>query len=141
LGDLFRECRHITRVGTINGHNAENMQVAFYNCQALKTIDKLILKSDGSTNLLSTFGECYALENITIEGTIGYNGISFKDCTKLSGASLLSIVGALSTTTSGYTITLSKTAVDNAKASDLGQFITDWGNLLANRTNWTINLV
>lgn len=141
LQNLFIGCYNITKVPEINATGATTLRNAFSGCNNLQTIEKLILKSDGSQDLTTSFAYCRSLENITIEGVIGFNGTDFSACTKLSGASLLSIVRALSTTTSGYTITLSKTAVDNAKASDLGQFLTAWENLLANRTNWTINLV
>ena len=76
------------------------------------------------------------LENIIIEsGTIGQNGFSVKDCTKLSKASITSIVNALSPSTSGLTVTLSKTAVNNAFTD------TEWDALEGTKTNWTITLV
>ena len=110
----------------------------------LKTIRKLILKADGSQTFNNTFTGCANLENIEIEGTIGQNGFDIHWSTKLSKASITSIINALSTTTSGLTITLSKTAVNSAfetseGASD-GSTSDEWLALIATKQNWTISL-
>lgn len=112
-------------------------------CKKLKTIEKLILKEDGSQSFSSTFSYCYELENIVIEGTIGQNGFNVQWSTKLSGASIVSIIEALSTTTSGLTVTLSQTAVDNMAFPIVGNKGTynSWTDLEQSRTNWTISLV
>jgi hypothetical protein len=101
----------------------------------LHTIDKLILKDDGNQILKDNmFTEATALQNITIEGVIGKK-FSFKWSTKLSKASIGSIVNALSTATSGLSLTLSLTAVNNAFSNE------EWATLANTRPNWTINLV
>ena len=63
-----------------------------------------------------TFTGSKYLESIMITGTIGQDNLNVKDCTKLSKASITSIVNALSESTSGLSVTLSKTAVNNAFA-------------------------
>lgn len=81
---------------------------AFGTCRKLKTIEKLILKEDGSQSFSSTFSYCYELENIVIEGTIGKNGFNVQWSKKLTKASLLSILKALSLNiTTTTTITFS----------------------------------
>lgn len=102
---------------------------------SVKTIDKIILKSDGSTTFQNPFQAMNHLENVVFEGTIGQNGLSFQWSTRLSKASITSIINALSTTTSGLAVTLSQTAVNNAFTSD------EWSALIATKQNWTISLV
>ena len=87
---------------------------------------------DENTLFTSTFIQCNALENLTIDGTIGQNNFNLKDSTKLSKASIESVIDALSTTTSGLTVTFSKTAVDNAFTAD------EWAALKATKSNWDI---
>lgn len=70
------------------------------------------LREDCTFN--KTFDNAPNLENIMITGTIGQNGFDVISCTKLSKASIESIINALSDTATGKTLTLSKTAVRNA---------------------------
>ena len=92
----------------------------FYNCKKLYSIDKLILKDDGSQTFNdNSFKNCNSLVEIRIEGKIG-NNINFQWSKGLSMMSLVSIVSALSTSVSGKTITLPNTAqatYDNATIS------------------------
>ena len=83
------------------------------------------------------FGWCIALETIAFDGTIG-KSIDFQYSTKLTKASILNIFSVLSSTVAGQTLTLSKTAVTNAFGSTTA---TEWTNLVATKTNWTISLV
>ena len=108
----------------------------------IKTIDKLIVKPENVFN--NTFQNQAELVNITFEGTIG-NAISFQWSTKLSKASIESVVGHLSTTTSGLSVTFSKTAVNKAfetsEGANNGSTSAEWTALVNTRPNWTINLV
>lgn len=99
----------------------------------LKTIDELVVGektpfSNGSFNL------CSALENMIVTGTIGQNGFNVQWSTKLSKASIESIINALSSTTSGLSITISKTAKEAAFTD------AEWSALIATKSNWTISL-
>ena len=98
----------------------------------IKTIDKLVVKPE--IVFTNTFQNQAELVNITFEGTIG-NAISFQWSTKLSKASIESVISHLSTTASGLSVTFSKTAVNNAFAD------AEWATLANTRSNWTINLV
>ena len=105
----------------------------FFNyCTVMHTVRKVIIsektKFDGFIN-------CMELVNITFEGVIGCDGINLQQSTKLSRDSIVNIIGCLSTTTSGLSITLSKTAVNNAFTTE------EWTALEQTRPNWTISLV
>ena len=75
----------------------------------LKTIAKIT--ADENTLFDHSFDGCYNLENITFAGVIGQS-TSFNYCSKLSRASIESIVNHLSDSATGKTLTLSKAAVD-----------------------------
>ena len=107
----------------------------FNGARNLVTIEKIIIKTDGSQVFNGAFDTCNSLENLTIEGTIGQNGLNLQWSTKLSRASIESIANALSSTTSGLSITLSKTAKEAAFTD------TEWADLIATKSNWTINLI
>lgn len=124
---------YITHIPDFCGVELTNCENAFLNCFHLVSIDKI--KSAETCSFAGAFINCRSLENVTIEGVIGRNGLNMKDCVKLSKASIESIINCLSTTTSGLTVTLSKTAVNNAFTAD------EWEALIATRTNWTISLV
>ena len=118
-----------------------------YNAKALKSI-KLILKDDGSQDGTNAFYNCIELENLIIEGTIGQNGFNVQYSTKLSKASIESILGALKDTGEPkYTITLSKTAVDKAfetsEGANDGSTSQEWYDIIniGGAYWWTINLV
>lgn len=86
----------------------------FGYCYKLKTIAKMGV--DENTQFANAFIACTQLENLTIEGTIGKNGFNLKDSRVLSKASITSVINALSEEpeVNSPTITLSKTAVENA---------------------------
>ena len=116
---------------------------AFNNCRKLQTIEKIRVTPSTSWGS-AAFLNCYELINLIVEGTIGQGGLNLTQSTKLSKASITSIVNALSTTTSGLSITLSKTAVVTAFADDTtidGTNSSLWKTMVANHSNWTINLV
>ena len=147
LQHMFYFSAYLTSVPEIDTSgttlDSSSLTNAFSSCKKLKTIRKLILKADGSQKFSSTFARCEELENIVVEGTIGQNGFNVSACTKLSGASIVSIIEALSTTTSGLSVTLSQTAVNNMTFPITGNKGTynSWTELEQSRTNWTISLV
>lgn len=134
-----------TVVPEINATSGATLNNMFYNSKSLHTIDKLILNDNGSQEFNNLFYQCESLENITIEGTIGQNGFNVQWSTKLSKASITSIINALSSTTSGLTVTLSKTAVNSAfetsSGAGDGSTSAEWTALIGTKTNWTISLV
>ena len=110
---MFRECKGIKRVGTIDCTSIpKDINRTFSWCDVV-TIDKLVVKE--TLKYDNPFAGASYLENITIEGIIG-NNISFGDCTKLTKDSLLSIIAALKSDVSGLTCTLGTTNL--AKLTD-----------------------
>ncbi len=132
---------YFTRVGVIDTRKVNAVMATFGYTIYLKTIDKLILKSDGSQTFTSAFEAARALKNIVIEGVIG-NSISFQ-WSPLSKDSITSIVDALKSTASGKTLTLNEAAVVNAFGSTDAQ---EWIDLITGKSKdyngtWTISLM
>lgn len=118
FGNTFQYSR-ITHVGIIDTTGSANTNNLFAEATYLQTVDNLILKADGSQIMSGTFYRCSALENLTITGTIGQS-TNLNNCTKLTTASLISVLTALTKTASlasGKTLNLStavKTKIDES---------------------------
>ena len=123
----------ISRVGEVRTDSLTNLQQMFTNANVMVTIDKII--SHANLAFTNAFQGAPKLENVTFEGVIAQNGLNFQWSPLLSKASIESIMAALSTTTSGLTVTLSKTAVNNAFTTE------EWTALVSQHTNWTISLI
>ena len=126
-----------TRIGEIDTRSISGLTSCFANATLLETIDKLKVRE--ALRFATTFAGCTNLKNLTIEGTIAQNGFDVSSCTKLSKASIESIINALSTTTNDLTVTLSKTAVDNAFEGGSGGG--EFHYLIDSKENWTISLI
>ena len=136
LSNTFAYSTYLTHIPTIDARSATMLGSIFYNNQKMVEVEKIILSDSGNTTFVDAFRQCYALESITIEGVIG-NSINLQWSTKLSKASITSIINALSATKSGQTATFSKTAVETAFGSTTS---TEWLALVATKSNWTISL-
>ena len=107
----------------------------FLSCTRLKTIPSLKVCETNQT-FSTWFQDCTALENITFtKDSVVAASISFQWSTKLTKASIESIFGALSASASGKSLSLPKTAVNNAFTD------AEWATLVATKSNWTINLI
>lgn len=115
---------------------ATSMRCMFDNAQSLRNIDKIILpKAEPYSGAYEyMFNNCKSLETVSFSGDITQS-VDFHWSTKLSKASIESIIEALSKSASGKTLTLSNTAVNNAFTTS------EWNNLRASKSNWTISLV
>lgn len=133
IGNMFSYSR-FTRIGEISTISASNLNNMCVYSGDLVTIDKIILKSDGTQIYNGAFTNCPALEEIRFEGVIGRN-FNIQHSTKLSRASIENIVGVLHPTVTGYSVTFSKTAKEAAFTAD------EWTALTATKSNWTFNLV
>ena len=102
----------------------------------LKKVKSVMLHAS-ATGGDSCFRGTIALEDVTFKNAIPC-AFDFHWSTKLSKATILNIFEHLSSTVTGQTLTLSKTAVTNAFGSTTA---TEWTNLVATKTNWTISLV
>lgn len=115
------------------GSNAASAQYTFYGAKC-HTIEKVILKEDGSNLFNGTFNNAPNLENIVFEGTIGQNGFDVTYSKKLTHDSLMSIITALadySADTSGtkWVVTLGTANLEK---------LTDAEKLIATEKGWTL---
>lgn len=108
------------------------LSYTFYQCFNLENARTLYINEN--TKYINTFNECNKLKEIRIVGLIGQNGFNVRWSTTMSKESITSIVNALSPTTSGLTVTLSKTAKENAFTDS------EWATLIATKSNWNIAL-
>jgi hypothetical protein len=141
--DSFAQSSTIAYFPALDMSSAERFQYTFTSCANMVSIEKWIISSKGNQVFTDTFGGCTSLKNIVIEGVIG-NSISFY-ASPLSKESITSVVNALSTTATGKTLTLKKSAVTKAfetsdGAAD-GSTSNEWTTFLGTKTNWTISLV
>ena len=120
--------------GTANG--------AFNSARKMKTIKKMIVNEN--TTFANTFTSAGSLESITFEGEIA-NDIDLHWSTKLTEASIRSIIDHLSGLIGGKTLTLSEAAVNKAfetsEGANDGSTSDLWNGALSFRDNWTISLV
>lgn len=138
---IFYSCPNLEVVEDI-GMPAGGYYMTFNRCYKLHTIE--VMRVVEQSEFVSVFTYCSELVNLTIEGTIGKNGFNVSPCTKLSHDSLMSIINALSTTTTGLTVTFSRTAVNKAfetsEGANDGTTSAEWLALVAAHNNWTISL-
>ena len=120
----------VSHLGTIDTRSATTLTGTFQHT-ALTTIDLLIVKDDGSTNIGDAFLGSTQLKHLTIEGLIAKNA-NFGD-NPLAAESLVSIVEHYSTTATGLTLTVKQTAVNNADWSKTNY--SSWDELKAIRPN------
>lgn len=135
----FLTSSNIEAFGVIDVTSLSSVNYVLYYCPKLVSVEKFVFKADGSQPINDAFYQLAILENLIVEGTIGQNGFNVQWSTKLSKASITSIINALSTTTSGLTVTISKTAINNAFNG--GSTGDEWLNLVATKNNWTISLI
>ena len=137
----FYNCNEIEEIEDIGMQADYGYSNTFNNCPKLHTIAKI--RADENTIFTNTFAYAYALTNIEFEGVIG-KAISLQHSTKISKASIISLINALSTNTSGISATFSKTAVNKAfetseNAKDGAESV-EWKTLIGTKSNWTISL-
>ncbi len=109
----------------------------------VETIEKVICVETTPFNE-TTFSRALSLKEIRFEGAIGAT-VGFNESSLLTHDSIVSIINALSATTSGLAVTLSKTAVNQAfetsSGANDGSTSAEWLSLIATKSNWTISLV
>ena len=133
----------IRNVGIIDARGSTSISNMCSYGSNLAKIQKIILKNDGSQAAPNAFTSCSNLTTLTIEGTIGQNGFDLH-WSPLDKASIQSVINALSTTTTGLTVTLSRAAVNTAFQTATGAMdgstSAEWLALVNTRSNWTISL-
>ena len=125
----------VTRLPILNVAKISSLNYFMNYATNLISVDKVILKSDGSQTFSNTsFGYLSSLVEIRFEGVIGKT-INFQ-WSPLSRASIESIVEHLSDSVSGQTASFKKTAVLAAFGTEA-----DWTAYIASKPNWSFTLV
>lgn len=120
---------------TISCENAKaNTKAMFRNVQVTK-IEKLIVTE--LTDFTDMFLYCSNLAEIEFEGVVATGKLNMTSCKNLNAKSLYSIIGALSTTATGLTVTLPTTAEANYNADPPAGAPQTWAALIATRQNWS----
>lgn len=101
---MFSGATRLSYCPAISTIKDSSLTTVFYDCKSLISIDKLILKSDGSQTFSNEcFKNCTSLQEIRFEGTIG-NSINLQWCTKLSAESYNSLIECLAGSATGDTL-------------------------------------
>ena len=139
---MFQGCSSLTTIPQLDTSNGTNFSYMFNSCSNLTNIPQL--DTSNGTSFIHMFYNCTDLTNLTMTGTIKANGMDLHYSTKLSKASIISVINALSDTTNALKVQLSKTAVNNAFETSGGvadgSTSEEWTTLIATKANWTIAL-
>ena len=134
----------LTELPTINATSATTLNATFTNTAGssrLTKIEELVVHEN--LTYTNPFNNCDRLTYIRISGTIG-NSLNMQHC-PLDKDSIVSIMNALSETTSGKTLTLSEAAVakafETAGGFNDGEESEEWDSLVTIHGNWDIVLV
>lgn len=110
MGGIFNGCSELLTCEFVNMYGFVTAARAFYNCKKLQTVKGFnISRFSYAEFVKDTFYGCVELVNIEFLGTISVSGLNFSDCEKLSVASMLNILNALSATSTKRTITFGET--------------------------------
>lgn len=127
--NTFGGCSSLEEIEDV-GLQTGNYNLTFHSCNKLHTI--AILRVAETDTFTGVFTNCYALENVTIEGVIGQNGFNVSPCTKLTHTSLMSIINSLKDYSgAGTTKTVTLGSTNLAK-------LTDEEKAIAVNKGWTL---
>ncbi len=147
MTDMFRDANIAVVEMNKIPKNLSNMSCTFAGLDidhhVIHTI-KLGVKETTSYDDLCFY--CTVLKNVSfVVGSVIGNDIWFQLSTLLTKESIKNIFNALSTSVSGKTLTLTRTAVNNAFETSAGaangSTSAEWLALIGTRSNWTISLV
>lgn len=145
LPNVFACCTMNNVVVDFSG--ATSLSGTFTRSDGGAGIPNITLKVTENLKTISqTFNNTLTLINLvfTDDSVIATSGLDLHWSTKLSKASILSIFNALSTTTTGESLKISLTAVNNAFETSEGladgSTSDEWTALIASRSNWTVAL-
>ncbi len=122
--------------------NGSQFYETFQNAEHTKRIPSVTLNN--VTTIIRPFSGCYDLEDLTILGEIAANGFDTHQSFVLNKKSIISIINALSDTTSGLTVTFNRKAVNNAFGIDVDDESTypegsEYYTLRHSKDNWTFS--
>lgn len=114
----------IKRIGVLDTRSLSDLHTMFQYNSNLTSIEKIILKDDGSQKFTTTFSSCSKIEEIRFEGVIG-KSLDIHYSTKLSYDSASSIFECLGGTASA-TLTLPQSHNDGRYASLIADMPSNW---------------
>ena len=118
------------RFPEIDARNASNLNQIFSSNYYIQTIDKIILKDDGSQTFSNSFSNNGQLKNITFEGVIGKNiDFSYSPLTVESMLSIIEHLKDYSNNGGTYTVTFK---------ADRETMLTDEQKALATNKGWSV---
>ena len=127
INSTFRGCNSKS-LPVIDLANCKSLMMSFYNMAKLQSLNIVNLRADCTFDRPLMY--CYAMTDLTIGGTIGQNGFNLTGTTLLNHDSLMSVINALETKTSGtWTCTLA--------AGNLSK-LTDAEKAIATEKGWTL---
>lgn len=142
----FSECTNFTasfansclrKLGNISTVSATELTRTFQGCDVVIIGDFTVKENTIFTN---TFSMCNDLEDITFKGVIGQDLVMNRS--PLNKASIESILGCLSATATGKTLTLKPSQVDKvfetSEGAGDGVDSDEWCELIETKINWTI---
>ena len=138
FGNAFAYSK-LTVIPTVNTRSATILSGTFSYSDKIHTIEKLVLKDDGSQTFSNTFLYCQSLANIVIEGVIG-KSIDFKSC-PLTVESMKNIIAALknytgTTSANSYTVKFSDSCWATLEADSKAPNGDTWKNYVFNNLCW-----
>lgn len=121
--------------GTLDMRSAMSTHYVFGYDSKVQDAGTIILPTSPDCRLIDNmFSSMYNLVKIRFVGTIQWD-FGFPQASNLDGDTIRHIVGLLSDTTTGKTLTLKSVAVSNAMSWD------EWEELIDAKQNWTFSLV
>ena len=136
---IFHKCYELEKLKIIDLRCSTSISQIFRACRKLISIDELYLPI-GNLTTSDMFYQCYELTSIGIMSEIGVGGLDFRDCTKLNRETLRNLIWSLSNDTVGLSITFPLAAVAR-EFPGAGEGYGEWYDFMANKSNWTINLI
>lgn len=128
---LVQSSTALQNLPVLNLTGRSHINYFLYDCTALRSVEKVILKADGSQKFNQySFMNLPALEEIRFEGTIG-NSLEIKGSPLLSTASVNSIIGCLKDLTGATAQTLTL-------HSNVNERMTEQQILEVYNKNWTL---
>lgn len=125
---MFAYCSNLTTLPKLDLSSATSTNTAFNDDYVLETIEEI--KFGENTKFSQSFDDCTSLTNMIVTGVIGQNGLNLSYSPKLTHESLMSVINALQTKTSGsWSVTLGTTNL--AK-------LTDAEKAIATQKGWTL---
>ena len=142
FNSMFSGCTKLAAAPPLDTSKGTSFSSMFYNCTSLASVPALDISKCTST--YDVFYNCAALENLALTGLVKTSGLNLSYSSKLSKASIASVINALDASVSGKSVTLSRTAVnaafETAAGANDGSASAEWQNLIAAKSNWTISL-